>query len=261
MTKKSLESEALKRLNKAREYSWEEKIDFLTSQCINWYLDKISYKSVISLLSYGDNWITVKNVTIGSTNIEVESILALYLFERVCELHKKYLNERGYKFDLLFCMNMDFNYVLHFALSNELIGLFSCKRINQLPAKGGIIIEMNIAKKLLGYQNVDYKNAFSHLTDEQIEDDSFYYDENIDDNKESFFKEITGIRPVYYLFSIDSSKSYVATDLIFLDNLSFNHTIQDFYTLEPFTAVYKWLKNIGDVHRRVVSINDIYNTL
>jgi len=159
---KNFEKNAINKLKQINEINRERKIEFLTNECINWFLDNSPAKTS----NKENSWIKIEtvyftNTLINNIIIEKESVLALYFWERALELNKLYVNEIGDKAIILSCMNMDLNYVVHFAKSKELIGLVSCIRKDINLSKENKDIEYNITRIMLGkiFEDYEFKDA------------------------------------------------------------------------------------------------------
>jgi hypothetical protein len=161
---KRFEKKSINKLKYINKIKSEKKIEFITNECINWFLDNSPLKTPNSFME--NSWIEIEpvlftNSLINNIIIEKESVLALYFWERATEFHKLYVNNIGDKTINVSCMNMDLNYVVHFAKSKELIGLVSCLRKDLNLSKENKEIEYNISRIMLGkiFEDNEFKMA------------------------------------------------------------------------------------------------------
>ena len=156
---KFIKEEAMLKLNKMSRLNGTEAIDFITNECIKWYLNEIPSQTSRSNLK--DMWINGINTIITNIAIEKESLLSIFFWTRALEYYKLYSNKIGDKAKLVSYMHMDLNYVAHFAESKELIGLVSCIR-KELNLSGYIELEYNISRIMLGniFNNMEFKETW-----------------------------------------------------------------------------------------------------
>jgi hypothetical protein len=155
--KEKLRVNAVEKLRKARQLSAVEKINFL-SEAILW----LALKDPYSIQAWDSNY-TIGDLKYLNTNVKNESIIALYLFERGLAFQQLYHQQIGNKREIAPYSHLDFNFSLHYAVSNELIGLISCARREQPLDKNSLNIEYHIAKEMLGKNNVDFIRCWANF--------------------------------------------------------------------------------------------------